>query len=137
MTEVQYSIKVHDFLKEAQTYYLATTDGDQPRVRPFGTILLFEDRLYILTSKTKDVAQQIADNSKFELSAMDGNGRWIRVQGNLIEDNRKEVHIAMLEEYPHLKNSYSVGGENTHTLYLDNVAATIYSFDKEPEVLKL
>lgn len=129
--------KVHDFLKEAQTYYLATADGDQPRVRPFGTILLFEDKLYILTSKTKDVSKQIANNAKFELSAMDAQGRWIRVHGNLIEDNREEVQVAMLEEYPHLKNSYSVGGENTQTLYFDQVAATIYSFEKEPEVLKL
>lgn len=129
--------KVYEFLKEAKTYYLATVDGEQPRVRPFGTILLLEDRLYILTSKTKDVAKQISTNSRFELSAMDARGRWIRVHGNLVEDNRKEVHIAMLEDYPHLKNTYSAGGENTHTLYLDNVAATIYSFEEEPEVLKL
>ncbi|MDE7422997.1 MAG: pyridoxamine 5'-phosphate oxidase family protein [Lachnospiraceae bacterium] len=130
-------IRVHDFLKEAQTYYLATADGDQPRVRPFGTILLFENKLYILTSKTKDISKQVAGNSKFELSAMDSKGNWIRVNGNLIEDNRKEVQIAMLEEYPNLKNSYSAGGENTQTLYLDNAIATIYSFEKEPEVLGL
>lgn len=129
--------KVYDFLKEAKTYYLATVDGDQPRVRPFGTILLYEDKLYILTSKTKDVAKQIASNSKFELSAMDGKGRWIRIYGDLVEDNRKEVHIAMLEDYPHLKNTYSAGGENTHALYFSHVAATIYSFDKEPEVLEV
>ncbi len=129
--------KIYDFLKETGKYYLATVEGNQPRVRPFGTILLFEDRLYILTSKTKEVAKQIADNSRFELSAIDDSGRWIRVYGNLVEDNRKEVHVAMLEDYPHLKSTYTVGGENTQTLYLDNIAATIYSFEEEPEVLKL
>lgn len=130
-------VKVHDFLKEVETYYLATEDGSQPRVRPFGTILLFEDRLYIMTSKAKNVAKQLEDNSKFELSAMDADGRWIRVYGNLVADNRREVHTAMLEEYPNLKSIYTVGGENTHTLYFDNVSATIYSFEKEPEVLEL
>lgn len=129
--------RVHDFLKEAQTYYLATEEGNQPRVRPFGTILLFEGKLYILTSKSKDVAKQIADNSKFELSAMDVKGRWIRVHGKLQEDNRREVHTAMLDEYPHLKKSYSVGGENTHTLFFDSAVATIYSFEDKPEELKL
>ena len=130
-------LKVHDFLKEAQTYYLATVDGDQPRVRPFGTILLYEDKLYILTSKSKDVSKQIDKNSKFELSAMTADGRWIRVQGNLTVDNRGEVHTAMLDAYPHLKSSYTAGGEDTNTLYFDNVSATIYSFEKEPEVLEL
>ncbi len=129
--------KVYNFLKEAETYYLATVDGTQPRVRPFGTILLFEDRLYILTSKAKDVSKQIADNSKFELSAMDAAGRWIRVSGNLVPDNRKEVHTAMLEDYPSLKSIYSAGGENTHTLYFDNASATIYSFGGEPESVEL
>lgn len=130
-------VRVHDFLKEAQTYYLATVDGNRPRVRPFGTILLFEEKLYILTSKTKNVAKQLADNAQFELSAMKAGGQWIRVRGNLIADNRREVHAAILEEYPHLKSSYSVGGENTHTLYLDNAWAIIYSPEKEPEALDL
>lgn len=130
-------IKVHDFLKQAQTYYLATVDGEQPRVRPFGTVTLFEDKLYILTAKAKDVSKQIDKNSKFELTAMNADGRWIRVHGNLVADNRKEVHTAILDDYPHLKSIYSVGGENTHTLYFANACATIYSFDKEPEALML
>lgn len=128
--------KLHDFLKEAETYYLATTEGDQPRVRPFGTALLFEDNIYVLTAKSKKVSKQIEVNPRFEISAMDKAGRWIRVSGILKEDNRIEVHQAMLEEYPHLKNAYTAGDDNTNTLYLDVDSAVIYSFTDEPEVIK-
>lgn len=129
--------KLHDFLRGAGTYYLATTDGEQPRVRPFGTALLFENKIYILTSKSKDVSKQIGSNPKFEISAMDSPERWIRVSGVLKEDNRIEVHEAMLEAYPHLKDMYTVGGENTHTLYLDKVKAVIYSFTSGLEELDI
>ena len=128
--------KLHDFLKEVETYYLATTEGDQPRVRPFGTALLFEDNIYVLTAKSKKVSKQIEVNPRFEISAMDKAGRWIRVSGILKEDNRIEVHQAMLEEYPHLKNAYTAGDDNTNTLYLDVDSAVIYSFTDEPEVIK-
>lgn len=84
--------KVHQFLKDAGTYYLATEDGDIPRVRPFGTALLFEDKIYILTAKAKNVSKQIEKNPRFELSAMDSVNRWIRVSGELREDNRIGVH---------------------------------------------
>ena len=127
--------KLHEFLTEAGTYYLATTDGEQPRVRPFGTALLFEDKIYILTSKEKSVSKQIDSNPKFEISAMNTPDKWIRVSGILKTDDRIEVHQAMLEAYPHLKDMYTAGGENTHTLYLDNVKSVIYSFTEEPEEL--
>ena len=129
--------KLHDFLAEAKTYYLATSDGEQPRVRPFGTALLFEGKIYILTSREKEVAKQIDSNPKFEISAMNASDEWIRVSGVLKEDNRIEVHKAMLEAYPHLKGTYTVGGENTHTLYLDEVKAVIYSFTEKPEILDI
>lgn len=129
--------KLHEFLQKAGTYYLATVDGDQPRVRPFGTSLLFEDKIYILTAKSKDVSKQISNNPKFEISAMDTTDRWARVSGILKEDNRIEVHQAMLEAYPHLKNAYSAGDMNTNTLYLDEVKAAIYSFAGEQEVLDI
>lgn len=129
--------KLHQFLKDAGTYYLATEDGDTPRVRPFGTALLFEDKIYILTAKAKNVSRQIEKNPKFELSVMDKDDRWIRVSGKLKEDNRIEVHYAILEEYPHLKNAYTAGDDNTNTLYLDIDNAVIYSFTEEPEILKV
>lgn len=129
--------KLHQFLKEAGTYYLATEDGDTPRVRPFGTALLFEDKIYVLTAKAKNVSRQIEKNPKFELSAMDKENRWIRVSGKLKEDNRIEVHRAILEEYPHLKASYTAGDDNTNTLYLYIDSAVIYSFTEEPQVLEI
>lgn len=129
--------KLHDFLREAKTYYLATSDGEQPRVRPFGTALLFEDKIYILTSREKAVSKQVDSNPKFEISAMNTSGKWIRVSGILKTDDRIEVHQAMLETYPHLKDMYTAGGENTHTLYLNKVKAVIYSFTAEPEVLDI
>ena len=128
---------LHDFLREAETYYLATSDGEQPRVRPFGTALLFEDKIYILTSREKTVSKQIDSNPKFEISAMNTSDKWIRVSGVLKQDNRLEVHEAMLEAYPHLKDMYTAGGENTHTLYLDKVKAVIYSFTEEPNILNV
>lgn len=127
---------VYDFLEKAGTYYLATAEADQPRVRPFGTVLLYEDRLYILTSKTKNVSKQIALNNKFELSAMTGED-WIRIAGTLEEDNREEVHNAMLNKYPHLKDSYTAGDENTNTLYIKDAKVTFASFTREPVELEL
>ena len=129
--------KLHDFLRKAGTYYLATSDGEQPRVRPFGTALLFENKIYILTSKEKDVSKQIDSNPKFEISAMNTSDKWIRVSGTLKADDRIVVHQAILEAYPHLKNMYTAGGENTHTLYLDEVKAVIYSFTEIPEELDI
>lgn len=127
---------VYDFLEKAGTYYLATAEADQPRVRPFGTVLLYEDRLYILTSKTKNVSKQIALNNKFELSAVAGED-WIRIAGTLEEDNREEVHNAMLNKYPHLKDSYTAGDENTNTLYIKDAKVTFASFTREPVELEL
>lgn len=129
--------KLHQFLKDAGTYYLATEDGDTPRVRPFGTALLFEDKIYVLTAKDKNVSKQLEKNPRFELSAMDTPERWIRVSGKMVEDNRMEVHNAILEEYPHLKNSYTAGDSNTNTLYFEVESAIIYSFAGEPEVLEV
>lgn len=123
---------VHNFLKNAETYYLATVEGSQPRVRPFGTALLYEDKIYILTAKSKDVSKQIESNSKFEISAMDKDGRWIRITGALVADNRKEVHKEMLDNYPHLRANYTEGDDNTNTLYLDIFRATIFSFTELP-----
>ncbi len=127
--------KLHDFLRESKTYYLATSDGEQPRVRPFGTALLFEDKIYILTSREKEVSKQIDNNPKFEISAMNTSDKWIRVSGVLKSDDRIEVHQAMLEANPHLKDMYTAGGENTHTLYMDELKAVIYSFTEESEEL--
>lgn len=123
---------VYNFLKEAGTYYLATVEGDQPRVRPFGTILLYEGRLYIQTGKSKKVSRQLAANPKAEICAYK-DGEWLRVSGTLVEDDRREVKTAMLDEYPNLRGAYSEDDGNTQVWYLERATATFCSFTREPE----
>ena len=125
--------EVYEFLKAAGIYYLATMDGDQPRVRPFGTIDLYEDRLYIQTGKSKDVANQLKQNPKIEISAM-LEGRWIRLEAEAILDDNIEAQIHMLDNYPNLKAMYTPGDGNTEVYYLRNASAAICSFTDEPEV---
>lgn len=126
-------LKVYEFLKSAGTYYLATTDGDRPRVRPFGTIDLFNERLYIQTGKCKDVAKQLKSNPKIEISAM-LDGRWIRLEAEAILDDNIEAQAHMLDNYPSLKAMYAPGDGNTEVYYLQNVSAVICSFTAAPEV---
>ena len=129
--------KTYEFLKEAKVYYIATVDKDQPRVRPFGTIHIFENRLYIQTGRRKNVAKQLVANGKTELCAMKGD-EWIRVSGVLVDDNRREAKASMLDEYASLKKMYSADDDNTMVLYFKpgTVTATIYSFSHEPIEMK-
>ncbi|WP_407314167.1 pyridoxamine 5'-phosphate oxidase family protein [Desulfosporosinus sp. SB140] len=127
--------EVFDFLKKCQTYYLATVDGDQPRVRPFGTVNIFEGKLYIQTGKSKNVFQQMKANPKIELCAFNGQ-EWIRVQAVAVEDDRVEAKQSMLDSYPSLQARYSATDENTQVLYLKDATATIASFTGEPKIIK-
>ena len=122
---------VYNFLKEANTYYLATIEGDQPRVRPFGTIDLFEDRLYIQTGKSKDVYKQIEANPKAEICASSGLD-WLRVSATLVPDDRVEAKKHMLDAYPHLRTMYDENDDNTIVLYLKDAKATFASLTGEP-----
>jgi len=126
--------RVEQFLKEAGTYYLATVDGDQPRVRPFGTIHIFEGKLYLQTGKVKDVSKQLHANPKAEICAFK-DGEWLRVAGELIEDNRREARVSMLEAYPALQKMYAPDDGNTEVFYFKNAVATFSSFTKAPEVI--
>ncbi|MBU5304980.1 pyridoxamine 5'-phosphate oxidase family protein [Eubacterium callanderi] len=126
--------KVYDFLKKCNTYYLATTDGDQPRVRPFGTIDLFEGKLYIQTGKVKDVSKEILKNPKIEICAFDGQ-KWLRVQAIAVEDDRVEARQHMLDGYPELQNMYSATDDNTQVFYLKDATATFSSFTEAPEII--
>lgn len=125
--------KACKFLKEAETYYLATVEGDQPRVRPFGTANIFEGKLYIQTGKSKPVSQQLHINPKAEICAFK-NGEWLRIACELIEDERREARAAMLDAYPHLRAMYSEDDGNTEAFYIRNATATYSSFTKAPEV---
>ena len=126
--------RVVDFLKAAETYYLATVDGDQPRVRPFGTAHVFEGKLYIQTGKVKPVSKQLAANPKAEICAFDGQtGTWLRVAGKLINDDNRDVKVAMLEKMPQLKSMYDPDDDNTQVLYFKDATATFSSFAGAPE----
>ena len=126
--------KVLEFLKEAGTYYLATVEGDQPRVRPFGTVNLFEGKLYIQTGKVKPVAKQLAANPKAEICAFKGNA-WLRIACELIEDDRVEARKSMLDAYPHLRGMYSENDGNTVVYYMKNATATFSAFGGAPETV--
>ena len=127
--------EVYEFLKESGTYYLATVDNNTPKVRPFGTINIFEDKLYIQTGKSKDVYKQIEKNNNVEICAFN-NGRWIRVEGKLIVDDRIEAKKSMLDNYPELRGMYNENDDNTKVLYFESFKAVIYSFTASPIIIE-
>ena len=127
--------EVYEFLKQCGVYYLATVEGDQPRVRPFGTVDLFEDRLYIQTGKSKAVSRQIQANPKVELCAF-ADGKWLRVAGTLVRDDRVAAKAHMLDSYPSLKPMYDAEDDNTEVLYFKDAAATFSSFTEAPRTIR-
>ena len=127
--------RVYKFLQDAGVYYLATVQGDQPRVRPFGTAHIFEGKLYIQTSKAKPCSRQIAVNPKVELCAFH-DGVWVRVAGELVEDDRVEAKKSMLDAYPNLRSMYDENDNNTQVLYLQKAVATFCSFGAAPETME-
>ncbi len=127
--------RVCNFLKEAGVYYLATAEGDQPRVRPFGTAHIFEGKLYIQTGKVKPTSKQLAANPKAEICAFH-KGTWVRIAGELVEDDRVEAKKSMLDAYPNLRGMYDENDGNTQVLYFRNATATFSSFTSEPETVE-
>lgn len=127
--------KTARFLKEAGVYYLATVEGDAPKNRPFGTAHIFEGRLYIQTGKVKPVSRQIAINPKVEICAFK-DGQWLRLAGELCDDDRIEAKKSMLDAYPELRGMYDENDGNTQVLYFKNATATFSAFGKEPEILE-
>jgi uncharacterized pyridoxamine 5'-phosphate oxidase family protein len=127
--------EVYEFLKKCGVYYLATVEGDQPRVRPFGTVDIFEGKLYIQTGKVKDISKQLQANPKAEICAYT-DGKWLRVAGKLIRDDRVEAKKHMLDNYPDLQTMYSAEDDNTEVLYFEDATAIFYSFTDEPKVIK-
>ena len=128
---------VYDFLKTNEVYYLATVDGDQPRVRPFGSAVIFEDKIYIQTGKIKNVSKQIGKNPKVEICALDkASTTWVRIEAVLVNDDRVEAKQFMLNAYPSLQSMYSATDDNTQVLYLKNATATFSSFSGETKVVK-
>ena len=124
------------FLDDASTYYLATVEGDQPRVRPFGTALIYNDRLYIQTGKIKKVSHQLSANPKAEICAFK-DGKWIRISGELVEDETREVKTLMLDKMPVLRHMYNEDDGNMQMLYFKNMTITFSSFTEPTETYNL
>ena len=127
--------EVYEFLKECGVYYLATVEGDQPRVRPFGTYDMFEGNLFIQTGKVKPVAHQMKANPKVEISAMSPDGTWIRIPAEAVLDDNIAAQEHMLESYPSLRTQYTPGDGNTEVYYLKNATAVICSFTEAPKTI--
>ena len=127
--------EVLEYLKKCKTFYIATMDGDQPRVRPFGIAEEYEGKIYIQTGKIKNVSKQMAINPKIEICACDGP-TWIRIEGEAVNDDRREAKAYVLDRNPSLKGMYSADDDNTQVLYLKNAKATFYSFTDAPRVVE-
>ena len=127
--------EVCEFLKKCGTFYLATTEGDQPRVRPFGVVNIFEGKLYIQTGKVKNVSKQMQKNPKVEICGFT-EGKWVRLEGKVVRDDRIEAKKSMLDANPVLKSMYSAEDDNTEVLYFEKAKATFYSFTDEPRVVE-
>ena len=127
--------EVYDFLKKCEVFYLATEEGNQPRVRPFGAINIFEGKLYIQTGKSKNVSKQMQINPNVEISGMVG-GKWIRLEGKVVRDDRYEAKADMLDANPGLKSMYSADDDNTEVLYFESGKATTCSFTDEPRIIE-
>lgn len=127
--------EVYEFLKKCGVFFIATEDGDKPRVRPFGVVHIFEGKLYIQTGKIKNVSKQIQINPNVEISAFT-EGRWIRLEGKVVRDDRREAKASVLDANPELKGMYSADDDNTEVLYFENAKATFCSFVEPPRVVE-
>jgi uncharacterized pyridoxamine 5'-phosphate oxidase family protein len=127
--------EVDEFLRNCGVFYLATIDENKPRVRPFGITNIFDNKLYVLTGKKKDVFKQIQKNQNVEISANIGE-RWIRIEGKLINDDNQEAKKSILDNNPQLRAMYSEDDDNTAVLYFENAKATFYSFTEEPKTVE-
>ncbi|MBR3304144.1 MAG: pyridoxamine 5'-phosphate oxidase family protein [Bacteroidales bacterium] len=125
--------KVYDFLENAGTFYLATVEGDQPRVRPYGAILYFEDKIYIMAFGKTNATRQIADNQKAEICAF--KGQTLRIECKLVEDNREEVVKALVDKMPALKNLVGEKGENAVMYYLKDAKANFFKMMELEETI--
>ena len=129
--------EVYEFLKECEVYYLGTLDGQKPRVRPFGTVDIFEDKLYIQTGKSKDVFKQMKKNPHIEICALNNDkDNWLRISATVVPDDSYEAKKHMLDNYPNLQDKYSPDDDNTIVLYLKDATAIFSSFTTQDKVIK-
>ena len=128
--------RVVNNIKNAKTFFFATVDeNNQPRVRPYNAVTLFEDKVYFYTNNHTHAFKQMNVNPKIELCAMISEDRWLRVSGKIVYDYRPEVKKAMLEANPELRTMYSEDDKIFEVFYLSNMQCTIHSNHSETEVI--
>ena len=127
--------EVYEFLKKCGVFYVATIDGNKPRVRPFGAVNIFEGKLYLQTGRVKNVSKQMKINSNIEITSFI-DGKWIRLEAEVVDDDRREAKVSMLDNNPELKAMYSADDDNTQVLYLKNAKATFCSFTEAPRTVE-
>lgn len=127
--------EVFEFLRNSGSFFLATVEKDQPRVRPFGVVEIYENKMYFLTGKKKNVSKQIHDNSKVEICAIQGE-KWLRLSGRLVSDDRVETKKYFLDKNPHLRSMYDEKDDNTEVLYIEDATAVFQSFVEDERIIK-
>lgn len=123
--------ETYEFLKvKTQVNYVATINGDKPSLRPFGDPILFNNKIYVITNKQKDVSKQIEQNNNVCIVAYDDEN-WIRINCQLIDDsNNTEAKKAVIEEFSWAEEAgYTLDNSNFQVLYLANAKSTIYDED--------
>lgn len=128
--------EVLQFLKDNPTFFLATVEGTHPRVRPFGAVCEFEGRLYLVTSNQKPVFKQIQDNPEIEICGMNAEGVWVRISATAVSDPREAPKVAILEDYPMMKQMYHPADGKMEVIYLQDAVATFCSFTANPKTIK-
>ena len=127
--------KVVDFFNEIKTYYLATVEDGEARIRPIGATVEFNGKVYLATNNQKEMFKQITNNLSIAVSGFDGS-KWIRITGKAVIDSSIEAKKAMLEANPSLKNMYSIEDGLFEVFYIENMKATLYSFTDAPVELE-
>jgi len=128
--------KIYDFLHEAKRFFVATVDKDKPRVRPFGSYMIYDGKLYFSTADTKPFWRQIIENPNIEICACDGEGGWLRIEAKANPDRRKVVKEAMLRQNPRLQQIYEAHGKHVALFYITNATAAFENLKGEKEVFK-
>lgn len=123
-------------LKETGVFYVATLEGDQPRVRPFGGVIDYNGKAYFCTNNTKACFRQLLANPKAEICGMKPDGSWVRVSGRLIREDNDAIRAAFLEAAPGLRNRYSVGDGLFEVFRLEDAAAYLYTMAADPIEIK-
>ncbi|QNU68595.1 pyridoxamine 5'-phosphate oxidase family protein [Ruminiclostridium herbifermentans] len=128
--------EVVKFLEENPVFYIATVDGDTPKVRPFGFFLKHQQKLYFGVGNQKETFKQLQKNPKFEISTTSKDNTWLRLSGNAVFETSEELLEKAFERNPNLKALYSKeNGPRLELFYIENAKAEFLNFLGEHKVI--